>query len=80
MDRDQAIKLMQELLKRVVERAASDMFITAANNAAPAAQRANNLAFMLVSQPSQLRRAFDNPATAQLISRVSQRPCPSRVV
>src|SRR3974390_3063809 len=29
MDRDQAIKLMQELLKRVVERAASDMFITA---------------------------------------------------
>src|SRR5580693_4407035 len=30
MDRDQAIKLMQELLKRVVERAASDLFITAA--------------------------------------------------
>jgi twitching motility protein PilU len=29
MDRDQAIKLMQELLKRVVERAASDLFITA---------------------------------------------------
>jgi twitching motility protein PilU len=29
MDRDQAIKLMQELLKRVVERAASDMFVTA---------------------------------------------------
>jgi twitching motility protein PilU len=29
MDREQAIKLMQELLKRVVERAASDMFITA---------------------------------------------------
>jgi twitching motility protein PilU len=29
MDRDQAIKLMQELLKRVVERVASDMFITA---------------------------------------------------
>ena len=25
MDRDQAIKLMQELLKRVVERAASDL-------------------------------------------------------
>jgi len=30
MDRDQAIKLMQELLKRVVERVASDLFITAA--------------------------------------------------
>ncbi|HEX4377684.1 MAG TPA: PilT/PilU family type 4a pilus ATPase [Steroidobacteraceae bacterium] len=29
MDRDQAIKLMQELLKRVVERQASDLFITA---------------------------------------------------
>jgi twitching motility protein PilU len=29
MDREQAIKLMQELLKRVVERAASDLFITA---------------------------------------------------
>src|ERR1700676_4806590 len=29
MDRDQAIKLMQELLKRVVEKAASDLFITA---------------------------------------------------
>jgi twitching motility protein PilU len=29
MDRDQAIKLMQELLKRVVERTASDLFITA---------------------------------------------------
>jgi twitching motility protein PilU len=28
MDRDQAIKLMQELLKRVVERVASDLFIT----------------------------------------------------
>jgi twitching motility protein PilU len=28
MDRDQAIKLMQELLKRVVERTASDLFIT----------------------------------------------------
>ncbi len=28
MDREQAIKLMQELLKRVVERAASDLFIT----------------------------------------------------
>jgi twitching motility protein PilU len=29
MDRDQAIKLMQELLKRVVEKVASDLFITA---------------------------------------------------
>ena len=29
MDRDQAIKLMQELLKRVVEKIASDLFITA---------------------------------------------------
>src|SRR3984957_4507650 len=29
MDRDQGIKLMQELLKRVVERKASDLFITA---------------------------------------------------
>jgi twitching motility protein PilU len=29
MDRDQAIKLMQELLKRVVERQASDLFVTA---------------------------------------------------
>jgi twitching motility protein PilU len=29
MDRDQAIKLMQELLKRVIERQASDLFITA---------------------------------------------------
>ena len=29
MDREQGIKLMQELLKRVVERAASDLFITA---------------------------------------------------
>jgi twitching motility protein PilU len=29
MDRDQAIKLMQELLKRVVDKAASDLFITA---------------------------------------------------
>jgi twitching motility protein PilU len=29
MDRDQAIKLMRELLKRVVERQASDLFITA---------------------------------------------------
>src|SRR5271169_4221145 len=29
MDRDQAIKLMQELLKRVTERQASDLFITA---------------------------------------------------
>jgi twitching motility protein PilU len=29
MDRDQGIKLMQELLKRVVERQASDLFITA---------------------------------------------------
>ncbi len=29
MDRDQAIKLMQELLKRVVEKTASDLFITA---------------------------------------------------
>src|SRR5579863_8945906 len=29
MDRDQGIKLMQELLKRVVERLASDLFITA---------------------------------------------------
>ncbi len=29
MDRDQAIKLMQDLLKRVVEKAASDLFITA---------------------------------------------------
>src|SRR6185437_14478315 len=29
MDREQAIKLMQELLKRVVERQASDLFITA---------------------------------------------------
>jgi twitching motility protein PilU len=29
MDRDQGIKLMQELLKRVVERHASDLFITA---------------------------------------------------
>jgi twitching motility protein PilU len=28
MDRDQAIKLMQELLKRVVEKVASDLFIT----------------------------------------------------
>jgi len=29
MDRDQAIKLMQELLKRVVDKVASDLFITA---------------------------------------------------
>src|SRR6202020_1595944 len=29
MDRDQAIKLMQELLKRVIEKKASDLFITA---------------------------------------------------
>jgi twitching motility protein PilU len=29
VDRDQAIKLMQDLLKRVVEKAASDLFITA---------------------------------------------------
>src|ERR1700748_2485674 len=29
MDRDQAIKLMQDLLKRVTERKASDLFITA---------------------------------------------------
>ncbi len=29
MDREQAIKLMQDLLRRVVERAASDLFITA---------------------------------------------------
>ena len=29
MDRDQAIKLMQDLLRRVVERKASDLFITA---------------------------------------------------
>ena len=29
MDRDQAIKLMQELLKRVVEKVASDLFVTA---------------------------------------------------
>ena len=29
MDRDQAIKLMQDLLRRVVEKKASDLFITA---------------------------------------------------
>src|SRR5450755_4393513 len=29
MDREQAIKLMQDLLRRVVERKASDLFITA---------------------------------------------------
>ena len=29
MDREQAIKLMQDLLRRVVERAASDLFVTA---------------------------------------------------
>src|SRR5246127_1973450 len=29
MDRDQAIKLMQDLLRRVVERKASDLFVTA---------------------------------------------------
>src|SRR5215210_4377180 len=30
MDRDQSIKLMQDLLRRVIERKASDLFITAA--------------------------------------------------
>jgi len=29
MDREQAIKLVQDLLRRVVERKASDLFITA---------------------------------------------------
>ena len=29
MDRDQAIKLMQDLLRRVTEKKASDLFITA---------------------------------------------------
>ena len=29
MDRDQAIKLMQDLLRRVIEKKASDLFITA---------------------------------------------------
>ena len=29
MDREQAIKLMQDLLKRVVDRKGSDLFITA---------------------------------------------------
>ena len=32
MDREQGIKLMQELLKRVAERQASDLFITAVYN------------------------------------------------
>ncbi len=31
MDRDQAIKLMQDLLRRVIEKKASDLFITAAS-------------------------------------------------
>ena len=42
MDRDQAIKLMQDLLRRVTEKKASDLFITAgfppAATAAPGAQ------------------------------------------
>jgi twitching motility protein PilU len=29
MDREQAIKLMQDLLRRVVEKSASDLFVTA---------------------------------------------------
>jgi len=39
MDRDQSIKLMQDLLRRVIEKKASDLFITAGFSAANQSRR-----------------------------------------
>ena len=67
MDRDQAIKLMQDLLRRVIEKKASDLFITAGfppavkidGEVRPQSERA-----LTAEQAAILTRAITNHVTA----------------
>ena len=60
MDREQAIKLMQDLLRRVVERKGSDLFITAGLPAGDQGRRRD---------PAADRAAADRRAVARLLVR-----------